>query len=749
MKILRTLLCGAGVLAAQQPNQPPVDSGAVIRTETRVVLVDTVVTDKKGAYLRDLTVKDFKVWEDNKEQKITSFSFEADPAAPTNAQPRYLVLFFDNSTMNTADQIRARQAAGKFIDSNAGPNRLIAVVNFAGSLQIAQNFTADVERLKAAVSGIKFAPISTNEPVSMRGPRLGGGIQDFAVRDSLLALRSLAKNLGTVNGRKTLVLFTAGFTVLPEQLSEVTATIDACNKSNVAVYPIDVRGLVTPTARLAPTNQSSPRSPFRFGFAPQAGRGGGTGGGTTGGGTGGGVGGGGGRGPSGGGTGGGSGRGGVGGGTGGGTGTGTGGGTIGGRGGATTPGGGLGGRTGAIGGPIMGPNGLPTYNPRSLIPKFPESATTNQQVMYMLADGTGGFVIVNTNDLLAGLEKIGKEQNEYYLLGYTPAESEEGSCHTLRVKVDKGGANARARTGYCNSKTRDVLAESPTEKTLEARAGAQQAGNVGVSMQAPYFYTASNVARVNVALEITPDEMKFDKEKGKMRSSMNVLGIAYRPDGSVGARFSDTVKFEFADKKEVEAFKERPYHYENQFNIATGTYNLKVVFSAGGNNFGKTEVPLAIEPYDGKKLTVSSLAFGYIRSADAGGLEAALIEDRTPLVVENFQIVPTGKIAFKTTQKPSVYVEVYEPMLLAAELPKDLGIALQVRVLDAKTGEAKVDSGKFRIANPTEGGNPVIRYGANIPLAKLEPGSYRLEFSAWDTGGATFQRIAEFQVEAN
>jgi hypothetical protein len=34
-------------------------------------------------------------------------------------------------------------------------------------------------------------------------------------------------------------------------------------------------------------------------------------------------------------------------------------------------------------------------------------------------------------------------------------------------------------------------------------------------------------------------------------------------------------------------------------------------------------------------------------------------------------------------------------------------------------------------------------------LAKLEPGSYRLEFSAWDTGGATFQRVAEFQIEAN
>ncbi len=58
----------------------------------------------------------------------------------------------------------------------------------------------------------------------------------------ILALRSLAKNLADVPGRKTLILLTSGFPVTDEQRYEVTATIDACNKSNVAIYPIDVRG---------------------------------------------------------------------------------------------------------------------------------------------------------------------------------------------------------------------------------------------------------------------------------------------------------------------------------------------------------------------------------------------------------------------------------------------------------------------------------------------------------------------------
>src|SRR6516164_11216194 len=60
----------------------------------------------------------------------------------------------------------------------------------------------------------------------------------------LLAVRTLAKDLRSIPGRKALVLFSSGFALTPERQSELTATIDACNKSNVAVYTLDVRGLL-------------------------------------------------------------------------------------------------------------------------------------------------------------------------------------------------------------------------------------------------------------------------------------------------------------------------------------------------------------------------------------------------------------------------------------------------------------------------------------------------------------------------
>jgi len=134
-------------------------------------------------------------------------------------------------------------------------------------------------------------------------------------------------------------------------------------------------------------------------------------------------------------------------------------------------------------------------------------------------------------------------------------------------------------------------------------------GNVTASMQVPYFYTSPNTARLNVAIEIPTSAVNFDKVKGKFHGTVNVLGIAYRPDGTVGARFSDAVKVDLENKKELEAFKEKPLlHYEDQFEVASGQYTLKVVFSSGGASFGKLEAPVTVDPYDGKQLTLSAVA---------------------------------------------------------------------------------------------------------------------------------------------
>ena len=233
---------------------------------------------------------------------------------------------------------------------------------------------------------------------------------------------------------------------------------------------------------------------------------------------------------------------------------------------------------------------------------------SNRQIMHMLADGTGGAVITNAGDPMAGLAKIAREKNEYYVLGYAPPSGERMGCHTLRTKVERSGVLVRARTSFCDAKPSNLLAGKPIEKELEARASGTQSGGWGASMQAPFFYVSPNLARVNLALDMDAAPLKFEMRNKRLHAGVSLLGIASAADGSTVARSSDTLEINLADAKEVEKFRQRPLHYETQFEITPGNYSLKLAFTSGGEAFGRLKLPLVIEPYESTQFSISSLA---------------------------------------------------------------------------------------------------------------------------------------------
>jgi VWFA-related protein len=770
-------------------------TAVTIRKESNLVLVDTVVTDKHDHYAEALKAADFHIYDNGKEQQIVSFSHGSGVAAPNSPQGRrYIVLFFDDSTMSLEDQPHARQAAAEFITKNASPDREMAVVEFSGTFRVAQNFTDNADLLTRAVKRVKPGVVDPNAPAdnpstvaaiaaSQPGTSSGGFSlasvgADFGARDLLYAIRSVCKLLAPIPGRKTMILFSSGFPLTDELTYELTASIDAANKANVAIYPLDVRGLFAPeipnpnsnptnnpfgTPHLGSENLQSPSTP-EFPHYPAllamlwpqrpAGGGGMPGGGPGGGGIGGGSG------PAGGGAGGGGiggGRGGVaGGGIGGGRGGVAGGGNgagNGGRGGVGTTTTGNGGRggvgtttgnggRGGVGGgggsrmPVLTNStyGNPNFMPNANIPQFPQSATANQDVLYALATGTGGFPIFNTNDLASGLERIAHELDEYYVLGYAPSDlAHDGSYHTIKVKVDEHGLDVRARNGYYDTKGIDTLAGKPEAQTLEAELASTQAGAGKMTAEASYFYTGADQALVNVALAVPADAFSFSKEKKEYQCDVSILGIAYRADGAVAARFSDSRSLKF-DKNDYKEFQKGNFNYRTGFEIAPGDYNLKIALSTGENSFAKQAIPLKVRDYDGHHFSVSGVVLSdQIQpvSQAAASMDEALLEDQKTFVAQGYQIQPSTDNTFKVGKQLALYVEVYEPQMLAATAPL---VELRYEVINRKTNES-VASVSAQLKQFATAGNPVIPVGIPIKIDNAKPGEYELELVAMDSLG--------------
>jgi len=608
--------------------QPP-----IIRAETRTVLVEAVVTGKKGEFVQNLGAKDFRIWQDGKEQVVTSLSSETN-----SKEPHFLVLFFDDTKMGPADRFRARQAVSRFIDANSAPNRLMAAVSFEESLRVAQNFTDNAGKLKEAIARVETASQGQGSGTDSSG--------NGSSRNMLQALANLAKGLGVLPGRKSVVLLTGGIPSSSDMKSKIAAVIDGSSRSGVAVYPVDVEPVSVSV------DQS--KDPFKPRTEETGGR-----------------------------------------------------------------------RT---------RSGIDDSSPLSQDP-----AASSQPLLLTLANGTGGFLIPNSGDLLAGLQRIAEEQTAYYVLSYTPPESKEGSCHELRVKVDRGGATVRARSRYCATKPLDLVPESAAARELESGAASADAGDLTASIQLPYFYASPGIAKVHLAVELALHALKFENQKGKFHAELNLLGIAAAPDGNVGARFSDTLKFDFETQAEIDKWKLTPLHYEKEFKIAPGAYNLTVMLGQAEGNFGKIEAPLVVDPWNGMELALSSIALSR-ETHPAGdiGLVSSLMADQTPLVAEGAQFVPSGSNEFAKSAAGFFYLEVYDP--------NPSQVTLRVRVLDRKTGEERWDSGVTKPPASTPG-KFSIPAGANLPLNSLAAGSYELDVTASDGTGKQVQRTVDFDVK--
>jgi hypothetical protein len=127
------------------------------------------------------------------------------------------------------------------------------------------------------------------------------------------------------------------------------------------------------------------------------------------------------------------------------------------------------------------------------------------------------------------------------------------------------------------------------------------------------------------------------------------------------------------------------------------------------------------------------------------GIDAELLADKTPLIAQGVQLVPSGSNHFKRSESTGMYVEVYEPLLASANPPK---VILEVLLLNAKTGEQKAHFAVKDTAALIKPGNPMIPVGVQIPVKQLDPGAYRVEMRALDSAGnSTKMRTADFTVD--
>lgn len=216
-------------ISPKKPAGDKPDDNFTLAVEIELVNLDVVVTDKRGNLIPNLTAKNFRLFEDKVEQKITNFS-------PTTAPLTIVILVeFANTLAFWYDDVVTPTAG--FIQM-LRPDDWAALVAYDLRPEILSDFTQDKRELYAGLNRMR--------------------IPGFSETNLFDALKDTLDRLEEVDGKKAVLLISTGV----DTFSKITfdTMLKRVNNTNAVIYCIgmmqmmreymDARGYLAPEDRL-------------------------------------------------------------------------------------------------------------------------------------------------------------------------------------------------------------------------------------------------------------------------------------------------------------------------------------------------------------------------------------------------------------------------------------------------------------------------------------------------------------------
>lgn len=537
-----------GTASAQTPGSSADQVQFVLKANAELVLTNVVVRDAKtGELVRGLTQRDFSVYENGKQQQISTFDFQSvDMATPLHeatvsglatgatggeasgvavAKPeelrnhRLIVLFFDLTSMQPEDLDRAVDAARTFLRTKMQAADLVALVSLGDTLSVDQDFTADRDALAREVGAYNgtesqgFMPgatATTNQAEDTTGYTPDESeYNDINTDRELFALRAIAKSLEKITVKKSLLYFSGGISRDGiENQASLRAAVNAAVRANLAIYSVDTRGLEA----ISPVGDAS---------------------------------------------------------------------------------------TGSL-------RGTGGFNGGALLNNMNANFST-QEVMATLSSDTGGKAFFDSNDFAPAFAQVQKDTSAYYAIGYHSTNlARDGKYRKLTIKCKRQGVRLEYRPGYYAPADFRHSGKEDRERALEEELQSDlPATDMAVYLDAMYFRIDDNRFFVPVSLIVPGSQIPFvqggDKDKATLDIAGEVIDEAKRPIGNA----RETVKLKLDPTLKA---RQRNIQYTTSFNLPAGKYHLKfVVRENQTGRMGSFETDIVLPEMKKMPLKMSSI----------------------------------------------------------------------------------------------------------------------------------------------
>ena len=291
----------------------------------------------------------------------------------------------------------------------------------------------------------------------------------------------------------------------------------------------------------------------------------------------------------------------------------------------------------------------------------------SQAGLRALAEGTGGFLVANTNDLRKPLEQIAEDAGTHYEADYHPSSGKyDGRFRKIEVKLARADWKVECRNGYFAMP--DFGGSTPLRPfemaglmTLNARPWPHAFDFRTAAFQ---FRPGNPSSQAAVVFELPGSALTARPEPAlrKHRMHASLFAVVKDANGQIVDKFGRDFPYDVPDDK-LAGIQSAPVDYAHVFNLPAGHYTVEsVLFDREGSRASTSTVELDSPAQKGVGL--SSLMV--VARADPPTADA---DAEDPFLFEGRDIVPLLAGSLQAPVKPLVYFVVY-PDTASQEAPR-------------------------------------------------------------------------------
>jgi VWFA-related protein len=206
------------------------------------------------------------------------------------------------------------------------------------------------------------------------------------------------------------------------------------------------------------------------------------------------------------------------------------------------------------------------------------AASAQDDLLAVLADGTGGVFFHNNNDLDEGFRHVAETPEYSYVLAFVPQNLKlDGSFHSLKVTLkNPQKLSLQARRGYYAPKNFTSPDEQAKQEIVDAMYSQEELHNLPVNLHTQFFKASDQDATLVVLAHVDVKRLRFRKVEGRNNNVLTCVSALFNRNGNFVEGIEKTVTMKLKDET-LERKLGSGITLKTSFDVKPGSYLVRLV----------------------------------------------------------------------------------------------------------------------------------------------------------------------------